>query len=74
MENWNTAISSMERQAKGLLDRIGHKTEEVKSLRDGLFNATSLREASKGIALNRAIYVFTVVTVIFTPLGFMATF
>lgn len=37
-----------------------------------LFNATSLREARKGMALNRAIYVFTVVTVIYTPLGFLA--
>lgn len=37
-----------------------------------MFNATSLREASKGIALNRAIYVFTVVTVLYTPIGFLA--
>lgn len=26
----------------------------------------------KGMALNRAIYVFTVVTIVYTPLGFMA--
>ncbi|KAI0413088.1 hypothetical protein F5X98DRAFT_379161 [Xylaria grammica] len=32
---------------QGLLDRILYKTEEVKSLRDGLFNATSLREANR---------------------------
>lgn len=37
-----------------------------------LFNATSLREAVKGMALNRAIYVFTAVTIIYTPLGFIA--
>lgn len=37
-----------------------------------LFNATSLREARKGMALNRSIYVFTVVTIMYTPLGFMA--
>lgn len=37
-----------------------------------LFSATSLREATKGIALNRAIYVFTAVTVIYTPLGFVS--
>lgn len=39
-----------------------------------LFNATSLREATKGIELNRAVYVFTVVTVIYTPISFLATF
>lgn len=37
-----------------------------------LFNATSLREATKGMALNKAIYVFTVVTVAYTPIGFLA--
>lgn len=36
-----------------------------------LFNATSLREAMKGMALNRAIYLFTAVTIIFTPLSFL---
>lgn len=37
-----------------------------------LFSATSLKEATKGIALNRAVYVFTVVTVIYTPISFLA--
>ncbi|KAK4170889.1 hypothetical protein QBC36DRAFT_295879, partial [Triangularia setosa] len=41
------------------------------ALRD-LFNATSLRESTKSIVLNRAIYVFTIVTVIYTPIGFLA--
>lgn len=26
----------------------------------------------KGIALNRAIYIFTIVTIVYTPLGFVA--
>nr|RBQ94021.1 hypothetical protein FVER53263_10005 [Fusarium verticillioides] len=39
-----------------------------------LFNATSLRESTKAMALNQAIYVFTVVTVLFTPVSFLATF
>ncbi|KAI1052778.1 hypothetical protein LB505_013643 [Fusarium chuoi] len=37
-----------------------------------LFNATSLRESTKAMALNQAIYVFTVVTVLFTPVSFLA--
>ncbi|KAI1472915.1 uncharacterized protein F4812DRAFT_31724 [Daldinia caldariorum] len=73
-KNWNTISYKMDSQAKKLNSRIIRKTEEIKSLRDGLFNATSLRETSKAMALNRAIYVFTVVTIIYTPLGFMATF
>ncbi|KAF0641055.1 hypothetical protein FPSE5266_06821 [Fusarium pseudograminearum] len=53
--------------------RLRKKKEEINSLRDGLFNATSLRESTKAMALNQAIYVFTVVTVLFTPVSFLAT-
>ncbi|KAK5652329.1 hypothetical protein OQA88_10679 [Cercophora sp. LCS_1] len=71
-KNWAVVDRMMRARAEVLLTRITSKAEEVKSLRDGVFNATSLREASKGIELNRAVYVFTVVTVIFTPPGFLA--
>lgn len=37
-----------------------------------LFNATSLKEAMSGMQLNRAIYMFTAVTIIYTPLSFIA--
>ncbi|KAJ8132322.1 hypothetical protein O1611_g1305 [Lasiodiplodia mahajangana] len=57
-----------------LNERIRRKKEEVESLRDGLFNAASLREALKAKTLNLFIGVFTVVTVFFTPLSFVATF
>ncbi|KAI0885813.1 uncharacterized protein GGS22DRAFT_199974 [Annulohypoxylon maeteangense] len=73
-KNWDTVISDIDTRAKGLIDRVNRRTQDVKDLRDGLFNATSIRDANKGMALNRAIYVFTVVTVIYTPLGFMAFF
>ncbi|KAK3331381.1 hypothetical protein B0H66DRAFT_465134 [Apodospora peruviana] len=69
--NWESITLAVHEKAQSLLDRIDRKTEEVKSLRDGLFNATSLREATKGMALNRAVYVFTIITVFYTPLGFM---
>ncbi|KAK3332319.1 hypothetical protein B0T19DRAFT_100148 [Cercophora scortea] len=71
-EGWGHVTANFKAKADGHLDRIRQKREEVKALRDGLFNATSLREATKGMALNRAIYVFTIVTVIFTPISFMA--
>ncbi|KAI0410461.1 hypothetical protein F5X98DRAFT_381766 [Xylaria grammica] len=72
--NWDKVQSIVEMRAKVVRDRTARKTEEIKSLRDGLFNATSLRESTKSMALNRAIYVFTVITVIYTPVGFLATF
>ncbi|KAK3299245.1 uncharacterized protein B0H64DRAFT_439639 [Chaetomium fimeti] len=71
---WDAATRIVHAKARLLIDRIDRKAEEIKGLRDGLFNATSLREATKGIELNRAVYVFTVVTVIYTPISFLATF
>ncbi|WAO87529.1 Hypothetical protein NCS54_00484100 [Fusarium falciforme] len=73
-DNINVAIKNMKERATRFQNRVRKKSEEIKSLRDGLFNATSLREATKAMALNRAIYVFTVVTVLFTPVSFLATF
>ncbi|KAF5714485.1 hypothetical protein FMUND_7400 [Fusarium mundagurra] len=66
------AIRSMEERAAAVQSRVRDKKEEINSLRDGLFNATSLRESTKAMALNQAIYVFTVVTVLFTPVSFLA--
>ncbi|KAH6681013.1 hypothetical protein F5X68DRAFT_192728 [Plectosphaerella plurivora] len=37
-----------------------------------LFNATSLREATRGTSLNMTLYLFTVVTIIYAPIGFLA--
>lgn len=67
-ENWNRAIRNIEMRAQQIKNRVAKKSEEIKSLRDGvrrlwttpvlegtapltasqLFNATSLREATKG--------------------------
>ncbi|SCO89978.1 uncharacterized protein FRV6_14106 [Fusarium oxysporum] len=74
MDNFDAAIRNMKERADVVQKRVRKKQVEVNSLRDGLFNATSLREASKAMALNQAIYVFTVVTVLFTPVSFLATF
>ncbi|OTB13311.1 hypothetical protein K445DRAFT_320160 [Daldinia sp. EC12] len=73
-KNWDTISSKMNLLGERLYSRIHRKPEEIKSLRDGLLNATSLRDADRAMALNRAVYVFTAVTIIYTPLGFMATF
>ncbi|KAK2126387.1 hypothetical protein NOF04DRAFT_1249668 [Fusarium oxysporum II5] len=74
VDNFNAAIRSIDERTAVIQKRVRKKVEEVNSLRDGLFNATSLRESTKAMALNQAIYVFTVVTVLFTPVSFLATF
>ncbi|KAK2927018.1 Mg2 transporter protein, CorA-like/Zinc transport protein ZntB [Fusarium oxysporum f. sp. vasinfectum] len=74
VDNFNAAIRSIDERTAVIQKRVRKKVEEINSLRDGLFNATSLRESTKAMALNQAIYVFTVVTVLFTPVSFLATF
>ncbi|KAN0102633.1 hypothetical protein V8E51_010946 [Hyaloscypha variabilis] len=71
-QNWKNVISHQKSLAKPLLERIEKKTEEVKSLRDGLFNATAVREASRASKLNHYILVFTVMTILYLPLSFTA--
>ncbi|KAL1870019.1 hypothetical protein VTK73DRAFT_2828 [Phialemonium thermophilum] len=73
-KDFEKLVADMGASAQQIQERAHRKTEEIKSLRDGLFNATSLREATRGMAMNRAIYVFTIVTVLYTPVGFLATF
>ncbi|KAJ4225751.1 hypothetical protein NW760_009075 [Fusarium oxysporum] len=73
-DNFDATIKNMKERAEVVQKRIRKKQEEINSLRDGLFNATSLREATKAMSLNQAIYSFTFVTVLFTPISFLATF
>ncbi|KAF5573532.1 hypothetical protein FPANT_12308 [Fusarium pseudoanthophilum] len=71
-ESFAVAIRYVNEHVTATKSRVRMKQEEINSLRDGLFNATSLRESMKAMALNQAIYVFTVVTVLFTPVSFLA--
>ncbi|TVY64930.1 hypothetical protein Focb16_v016424 [Fusarium oxysporum f. sp. cubense] len=71
---YDGAVRYVNEHTTAAQSRVRKKREEINSLRDGLFNATSLRESTKAMALNQAIYVFTVVTVLFTPVSFLATF
>ncbi|KAI0968745.1 hypothetical protein F4678DRAFT_464363 [Xylaria arbuscula] len=45
--NWDLVKETQKRAEGRLMNRISNKTEEVKSLRDGLFNASSLQEAKE---------------------------
>ncbi|KAI0430427.1 hypothetical protein F5Y09DRAFT_341723 [Xylaria sp. FL1042] len=49
------------------------RDQEIKSLRDGLFSATSLREANRSATMNHYVIIFTVVTVLFLPPTFTPT-
>uniref|UniRef100_A0A0D2Y3K1 Uncharacterized protein n=1 Tax=Fusarium oxysporum (strain Fo5176) TaxID=660025 RepID=A0A0D2Y3K1_FUSOF len=71
--NFDAAIRIMRQCRDKTRARIKKKSEEIESLRDGLFNATSLREATKAMELSQAVYAFTVVTVLFTPVSFLAS-
>ncbi|KAH6840599.1 hypothetical protein B0I37DRAFT_437920 [Chaetomium sp. MPI-CAGE-AT-0009] len=66
-KNWRILSEFQKGAEERLIRRIAEKTEEIKSLRDGLFNATSLREAARSTTMNRYVIVFTVVTVLYLP-------
>ncbi|KAK0652612.1 hypothetical protein B0T16DRAFT_443797 [Cercophora newfieldiana] len=73
-QNWDSVKSHQQRLGKALLTRISRKQEEVESLKDGMFNATTVNEAKKSTQLNHYILVFTVVTIIYLPLSFISLF
>ncbi|KAK3381920.1 hypothetical protein B0H63DRAFT_476879 [Podospora didyma] len=72
--NWAKVLTLQRNAADLFLARISAKTEDIKSLRDGLFNAQSVREAIKGTQINQYLLVFTIVTIIYLPPTFVATF
>ncbi|KAI0181034.1 hypothetical protein GGR52DRAFT_567283 [Hypoxylon sp. FL1284] len=53
--------------------QIKAKTDDIVGLRDALFNASSLLEASKSTQMNRYVITFTIVTVAFLPPSYIAT-
>ncbi|OTA70139.1 hypothetical protein K449DRAFT_320876 [Hypoxylon sp. EC38] len=71
-EAWRELISMHISTSKYLLDRIEKKEVEIKGFRDGLFSATSVREASRATILNQYILVFTIVTIFYLPLNYVS--
>ncbi|KAI1204290.1 uncharacterized protein F4807DRAFT_472322 [Annulohypoxylon truncatum] len=72
-EAWEELMTLHNSSSKSLLDRIEKKEVEIKSFRDGLFSATSVREASRATALNQYILVFTIVTIFYLPLSYVSS-
>ncbi|KAL2063598.1 hypothetical protein VTL71DRAFT_5403 [Oculimacula yallundae] len=77
---WTKMMIEPKLKLEAVLQRIKNKQEEIESLRDGLFNATSVREASRGTEIaessvlqNQYLFVFTIMTVVYLPLGFVTS-
>ncbi|KAI1455106.1 hypothetical protein F4805DRAFT_460040 [Annulohypoxylon moriforme] len=73
-ENWEVLIRHHNTLVENLLKEIARKNEAIQSLRDGLFNATSVGEATKSGELSRYIYIFTIATIFYLPITFVCTF
>ncbi|XXG93950.1 hypothetical protein Hte_000200 [Hypoxylon texense] len=72
--NWES-VSKRQRDASDrILKKLERTSNEVKSLQSGLFNVQSILEARKTRVLNKYLLVFTVVTILFLPPTFVATF
>ncbi|KAK1516675.1 hypothetical protein CPAR01_16291 [Colletotrichum paranaense] len=73
-ESWKYVAESISVSTKKLQGRVNQQIEDLKVHQESMFNATSLRETNNGMALNRSVYVLTAFTILYTPIGFMATF
>ncbi|KAK3899745.1 hypothetical protein C8A05DRAFT_36623 [Staphylotrichum tortipilum] len=72
-ESSEALLARHQELAGPLLAQIKRIQEEVKRLREGLFTATAVSEATKSKKLNHYIIVFTVVTIFYLPLSFVAS-
>ncbi|OTB00153.1 hypothetical protein M426DRAFT_324473 [Hypoxylon sp. CI-4A] len=73
-ENWKSLARRQKLLVEGLLNEIERKTKAITSLQDALSNATSVSEAIKSGELGRYIYIFTIATIVYLPISFVATF
>ncbi|RYP41843.1 hypothetical protein DL768_010428 [Monosporascus sp. mg162] len=58
--NWDVVKARQKDAEKRLLDRTAGLSGDMQSLRDGLFNATALLEASRSTAMARYVFAFTI--------------
>ncbi|KAL2168718.1 hypothetical protein VTG60DRAFT_6889 [Thermothelomyces hinnuleus] len=72
--NWDAILARFHVLEDELHRRIEAKTDEIRGLRDGLFNASSLMEAHKATSMNRWITIFTTITIFYLPPGFITSF
>ncbi|KAH7028767.1 cora-like Mg2+ transporter protein-domain-containing protein [Microdochium trichocladiopsis] len=73
-QNWSVAKALHKDLAGRVQERLDRSKHEVLGLRDGLFNVQSVVEAQKSFELNKYLFVFTVVTIVYLPPTFVASF
>ncbi|KXJ85611.1 hypothetical protein Micbo1qcDRAFT_237410 [Microdochium bolleyi] len=72
--NWEIVQGMHKNAAEGILRRLDRSKNEILGLRDGLFNVQSVVEAQKSFELNKYLFIFTVVTIVYLPPTFVASF
>ncbi|KAL4860399.1 hypothetical protein BDV12DRAFT_205111 [Aspergillus spectabilis] len=71
MKNTEKLRSQKDKLVDELKTRIEQKVDEIESLRDGIFNATSLKEASTSRVMSSYLFIFTIMTIFYLPLSFV---
>ncbi|KAK7912288.1 hypothetical protein PG985_014769 [Apiospora marii] len=56
-----------------LVERVTEIANDIQALRDGLLNATQVREAKQASLTNKYVLAFAVVTIIYAPLSYIST-
>ncbi|KAI0107887.1 hypothetical protein GGR51DRAFT_559222 [Nemania sp. FL0031] len=72
--NWKIVRDRQRDASDRILAKLERTSNEVKSLQSGVFNVQSITEARKSRVLNKYLLVFTIVTILFLPPTFVATF
>ncbi|KAI1155857.1 hypothetical protein F4825DRAFT_447099 [Nemania diffusa] len=72
--NWKIVNERQRDASNRIIAKLERTSNEVKSLQSGLFNVQSITEARKSRILNKYLTVFTIVTILFLPPTFVATF
>ncbi|KAG6368181.1 hypothetical protein INS49_002382 [Diaporthe citri] len=70
--NWKSLSLYASEIEKEFQARISEKHDQIGGLRDGLFNVTTVMEATRSTSLSRQVIVLTIVTVVLPP-SFVAT-
>ncbi|KAL2814883.1 hypothetical protein BDW59DRAFT_167024 [Aspergillus cavernicola] len=73
MKNMETLRGQKNKLVDELKTRIEQKVDEIESLRDGIFNATSLKEASTSRVMSSYLFIFTIMTIFYLPLSFVVS-
>ncbi|KAI1127128.1 hypothetical protein F5Y10DRAFT_200665 [Nemania abortiva] len=72
--NWNRVRDRQRDATNRTLAKLEQTANEVKGFQDTIFNIVAINEARKSRTLNKYLMIFTIVTILFLPPTFVATF